>query len=211
MRHVLILSVLAAAVACEPGSKNAGQLSTSSATETGSPTAGMCEAEVHADDYDRSCSEHADCISVFEGLSTNACRECGFAAINVGDFETYESDLGPLSCVTDLCAADCQAGHGDPATCVEGQCELGEPPLTFPCGENGGTCKVGTELCVVETEDMCSACVPLQAPCRAADGCDCIDSEDFTAWDTPCADAPVCEQSGDGLLVRCTADGWGCG
>lgn len=92
---------------------------------------------------------------------------------------------------------------------VMGCDDTGSDEGTFPCGQHGGRCETGAELCVVA--DDCSSCVPLEAPCAAADGCDCIDGVDHTAWDTPCADAPACEPSGDGLLVRCAPDGWGCG
>lgn len=92
-----------------------------------------------------------------------------------------------------------------------GGCEEGIPEGQFPCGRHGGSCEIGTELCVVENPDGCSTCVPLEPTCSADDGCGCIEAVDSSFWDGVCADAPQCEASGEGLLVRCTPDSWNCG
>ncbi len=81
---------------------------------------------------------------------------------------------------------------------------------TFPCGLQGGRCLTGIEVCIVG-DGECAACVPLEVPCAADDGCGCLDEVDFSTGDYPCADAPMCMPSGDGLAISCAADGWGCG
>ena len=93
------------------------------------------------------------------------------------------------------------------AACGEGDLRQ---PGTFPCGIHGGTCQTGVEVCVVG-DGECSTCVPLEKACTASDGCGCLDDVDFSSGDFPCADAPMCMPSGDGLAIGCAADGWGCG
>lgn len=81
-------------------------------------------------------------------------------------------------------------------------------PERFPCGDNGGSCEVGAEVCMVSSEDGCSTCVALEQSCDASDDCSCLG--DIASWPMSCADAPTCEPSEDGLVVRCAPDGWGC-
>jgi len=89
-------------------------------------------------------------------------------------------------------------------------CDDPDEPNTFPCGIHGGRCQIGVEVCVLG-DGVCSACRPLETHCAAADGCGCLDGVDFSSGDHPCADAPVCEPSGGGLMVTCAAESWGCG
>jgi hypothetical protein len=90
-------------------------------------------------------------------------------------------------------------------------CGDGIPEGHFPCGNHGGSCEIGKELCVVENQHMCSTCIPIEPSCSASEECGCIEGIDSSFWDGVCADAPQCEASGEGLLVRCTADDWSCG
>jgi hypothetical protein len=92
-----------------------------------------------------------------------------------------------------------------------GGCEEGIPEGHFPCGNHGGSCEIGTELCVVTTDHGCSTCIPAASSCNASEECGCIESVEPSYWDGVCADAPQCEASGEGFLVRCAADNWACG
>lgn len=81
--------------------------------------------------------------------------------------------------------------------------------VLFPCGN--GRCQIGVNLCVLSSDGQCGRCYPLEATCDASDGCECIESFSPDYWEGVCADAPQCEPSGEGLLVRCAPDGWACG
>ncbi len=169
-RLLSCLVVLACSGGCDPDSESAGMLETESSS-AGSGPAGSCEAVVVADDFDRSCTQDADCVAVFEGASNEPCRECSNAAINTADQAAYDEALGPLSCAdVGECLADC----GPPqAECIANQCEL---EGWISCGDE--RCFRATQFCLripsdVENEPAESACLDLPADCEPGD-CECL-------------------------------------
>lgn len=195
-------------VACEVDSQNAGDLQSGTSEAGGSEEGrGSCEAEVLADDFDRSCTQDADCVAVFEGRSDDACRECAFSAINVTEQVAYVSALGPVSCSAGPCGADCIQGHLQPGVCVEDQCEIGQP---FQCGagDSGGfeegtvPCNAATQYCV-GLEPNSYTCVPLPDACTGSTDCACLAGSAGPADIDMCIEQGSCEHDGATFQVRC--------
>lgn len=203
-------SVAALSMACDPDSKSAGVVTategqTSSAEggdDSGAEGGGSCEAIVSADDFDRSCDQHEDCIMVFEGPSTDACRECAWSAVNVDDHEQYLATLGPLSCSAAECDADCTAAPGAQGVCIDGLCNAGR---TFGCGDT--LCGADTQFCAffgsdIDEEPGSSVCYPLPESCDANAECGCLlDSDEFNVQF--CLDEGSCQANEGVFSISC--------
>ncbi len=223
MRLMIPLALCASmAIACVPDSKSAGEIPSNSDSGDGGSSDGdgdgdsvgqgesdeggaSCEAVVAADDFDRSCDEHADCVTVFEGASTDACRECAFSAINAGDQQAYNAALGPLSCSAAECGAGCLASPGDPGACVDGQCELGQ---TFACGDE--TCNAAVQFCVLFGTDIVGepaefGCQDLPEACVDSTDCQCLVGSEGDINFGFCVESGSCEH--DGITFQLTCPG----
>ena len=211
MRYLAVIAVVLSA--CSVGSKSAGELESSESSESGeasesgesseaseSGTSGpTCEAEVYADDYDRTCAEDADCVAVFEGEATNECRECAFSAINVAEQEAYVEALGPITCSAAECGADCIQGHLMPGVCLDNQCEMGMPIVCgadVPCNAVTGFC-----LGVEPGEPGVFECVPLPEACEGSTDCACLLGSDAEL--DVCIEQGSCSHDGTAFRVFC--------
>ena len=187
------VTFMCASTACDSGSGNAG------AIETGA----SCEGEVTADDYDRTCEVNDDCIAVFEGAITDACR-CVNAGIAAEAFEDYEADVGPDRCYDPgACLADCVGAVGDRGACDQGQCVSGTP---FPCGDT--TCNGLNETCLRFGSDIAGepdgfSCVALPPTCESSADCECFRSADLPFNVDFCLDEGACEFNGSGFRITC--------
>jgi hypothetical protein len=82
----------------------------------------------------------------------------------------------------------------------------------FPCGNNGGSCELATEVCVIGGEDMCSTCAPRPAACDADATCGCLPPGTDPAFGAAqCIDAGSCAEVDGGLVLTCDEVDWGCG
>ena len=73
------------------------------------------------------------------------------------------------------------------------------PEDHFPCGVNGGSCEIGSEVCVVV--DGCSACEPAPTGCE---GCDCIETaSDVEPVVESCYANGSCSVDGGGVSLTC--------
>jgi len=81
----------------------------------------------------------------------------------------------------------------------------------FSCGE--GSCDLATEMCIIESADGCSACVPVPEPCAGDVTCECLLEQDHTdLGEFSCQAQGTCDEAeAEGLVLSCTPDGWGCG
>ena len=78
------------------------------------------------------------------------------------------------------------------------------PDGRFACGINGGSCEIGTQLCLVT--DECSTCVPVPSSCSPAD-CGCIESAaDVAPTLEACLETSRCEAFDDGTEITCSAE-----
>lgn len=202
----LILGLLGclAVSGCEAKSTGAGELEpTESESAAGSGEGGgSCDGEVAADDFDRSCTVNADCVTVFEGPSTDACR-CPGTAINVSERDAYLAEIGPLSCSEGECLADCAAGGFDQGACIEGTCELGQP---FRCGDE--SCNAVGDFCVAFGTDIVGesttyGCEALPGSCEDSTDCECLREADPQFNIDFCLDVGACEHDGLGFQVSC--------
>jgi hypothetical protein len=89
--------------------------------------------------------------------------------------------------------------------------EIDDAGERFPCGNNGGSCDLDTEVCVLGGDDMCSTCAPRPAACDGDATCGCLPpGTDPVYGDAQCNDAGTCEVVDDGLVLTCTDVEWGC-
>ena len=81
---------------------------------------------VKASDYNRSCVQDKDCISIYQGELTCCGPSCPNAAINQADSERYSNDLDSRtpSCSPPPPCAGLLYCREVPATCVDHVCEL---------------------------------------------------------------------------------------
>lgn len=177
--------------ACDTGSGNAGEVTAS------------CSDEVRADDYEQGCSVDADCVAVYEGPVSDACR-CVNAAISADELATYESDLGPESCYDPSnCLADCIAVPGAQGACVEETCVVGTP---FSCG--GESCNGETQFCFSLGSDIAgepggSSCVPLPTECTNSNDCSCFLGSDVPFNAEFCLEQGSCSHDGRRFAFGC--------
>lgn len=81
----------------------------------------------------------------------------------------------------------------------------------FACGDHGGSCDRDTEVCIIG-DGKCSTCVPKPEACDPEVMCGCLPpGTDASYGSFKCTDAGTCELVDGGLVLSCTADGWGCG
>ena len=82
----------------------------------------------------------------------------------------------------------------------------------FSCGNDGGSCDLDTEVCVLGGPDQCSTCVARPAACDADASCGCLPPGSDPAFgDAQCVDAGSCEVVDGGLVLTCAEVEWGCG
>lgn len=206
MRDLILgFCVVFGVLGCDADSKEAGALqSTGGESESSqSEGGGSCESVVSADDFDRSCTVNADCLTVFEGPSTDACRGCGFSAISASERDGYLSEIGPESCIEGECLADCIAGELDRGTCVEGTCEVGLP---FLCGEE--PCNGAGEYCVVfgsdiEGEGPGFSCEVLPDACSDSTDCECFRDQETSFNVNFCLDVGACSHDERSFEITC--------
>ena len=113
-----------------------------------------------------------------------------------------------LSLLPACAADDADAMDDDSADSDSANDDAGE---RFPCGNNGGSCDLDTEVCVLGGDDMCSTCAPRPAACDADATCGCLPPGTDPAYGAAqCNDAGTCEVVDDGLVLTCTDVEWGC-
>lgn len=138
---------------------------------------------------------------MFEGPSTDACRECGFSAISASAQAQYVAALGSLSCSEAECEADCIASHLQPFVCVDNPCEIGSPFNRF----NGLPCNGAIGFCLaIEPPDV-AECLALPAACDGCTDCACLagaDAPDGVDLEV-CLQQGSCEHNGLGFEAAC--------
>jgi len=82
----------------------------------------------------------------------------------------------------------------------------------FSCGKHGGTCALGTEICVVAGADACSTCVAAPPAYTANPSCDSVPAAtDEMFGNSRCVDDGVCGEVEGGAVVTCAEATWFCG
>lgn len=77
-----------------------------------------CSTTLSADDYDTSCGQDSECVTV--GVGDMCECSCDEGAINASDLERYRSDRGDIEC-----SVDCgPCPELSPARCNAGTCEV---------------------------------------------------------------------------------------
>lgn len=112
---------------------------------------------------------------------------------------------GPaLACDTD--EPDDTTTQGD----AEDVADDSAPSGTFACGS--GSCDLSTHFCIIDGGVRCPSCVPIPTACEDDVTCACLDAQDHTTLELACTGQGTCTESDPGgLVLACTADGWGCG
>jgi hypothetical protein len=108
-------------------------------------------------------------------------------------------------------ALACDGDEPDDAT-TQGDADTDDPPPsgTFACGN--GSCDLSTHFCIVDGGVRCHSCLPIPTACEDDVTCACLDAQDHTTLELACAGQGTCTESEPGgLVLACTADGWGCG
>jgi len=99
---------------------------------------------IQASSYDQSCKTDMDCVGIAEGNGCDfAAFNCPNAAINMGGYAQYQSDIAKTQSA--LCFAPSSCGSGSGPCCRGGKCEIfsgcSSPADTLPaCADAGGTC-----------------------------------------------------------------------
>ncbi|MBL9028154.1 MAG: hypothetical protein JNL21_38535 [Myxococcales bacterium] len=105
---------------------------------------------VDVTEYDQTCEADTDCVVVRDG---DICCGCPNAAINKGDLQAYEDDLGECDAVCDIGCVGTMVAFCDQGTCnarqVETACAPGEE---VSCSCAGGV--QGTKACLADGSDF---------------------------------------------------------
>jgi hypothetical protein len=84
-----------------------------------------CRQETTAADYQQSCSEDADCVTIHSGdWCPYPYCQCDNAAINRTDETRYREDARSVSCGPDILPVDCAACSPTEAFCRSAKCEI---------------------------------------------------------------------------------------
>ena len=76
------------------------------------------------------------------------------------------------------------------------------PDGYFPCGDNGGSCELGVEVCAVV--GGCSTCIAAPAACEADAICGCLDDAvDADPVLASCHELGMCTVDEGGVSVSC--------